>query len=836
MAQVSDGAASRAAGDTSQGTDGPGAGPPQAPEELIEIQLRAILETTQTSAGAVCLFDQHQELLRLAVEIGLSDEGCRRLRSVRRGAATTWDMPLHSLLNKRVYLIESAAKNRYVPPLVEDVTLVRAVACVPLYDGSTPVGSLILVALAPRTFGERQIRLLEQPVRDLVKHIGAMRKRVSVAMPARTGRPSLSATAVPPPMPGGVTGAGPTAPGVKTAPVAPGAPAGASSIQAAVDRARAELERLHGRLAEAEETVAAERRRAESIEQELAAARAERDRAVEALEARTRDGEPVAERVASLEAALDEARRTEAALRDDVARAGAAAASETTKATETFSARVAELETTNESLRRLVNDFEARDAATRSEAETRIATAVAEAQRLAATTADVETRTSTLASECDALRARLAEAVANHEREKVNAENHHAAALAESDTRTVAARDAAAEWQRRCEAAEAELAASRAAASSQSEQADVLARERAQHETELAAARERERTFEARIAELEAEVDRARSEDLQLRDGFAHLESLIQTGAGSDPEPAPALTLAPAPADDSGDGETSSFEVVELDGADGALDDTGGSSLEVESLVIEELEAPAAVAPDAPAVAAPAEGVLVLDTDATWTGVAPKDATITVQTPDSALADGCNPERILVNLAAPGAIGAFASLRQAGLTTPAFACVAIPGQGRGLLLGRFDVAERPIDPDALLTSLQGVFARGIRVVTAGADVDGLISLRQALARLGVSVSMAWDAKQAGDLLAMVHPEVAIIDLELPPKDGCALVARMGLVQPAPLTVVVPKPSDTAAAFAAALAHPELGRATVATKELLARVLSQSLKAAAPVRR
>ena len=46
--------------------------------------------------------------------------------------------PLHSLLNKRVYLIESAAKNRYVPPLVDDVANVRAVACVPLYDGSTP--------------------------------------------------------------------------------------------------------------------------------------------------------------------------------------------------------------------------------------------------------------------------------------------------------------------------------------------------------------------------------------------------------------------------------------------------------------------------------------------------------------------------------------------------------------------------------------------------------------------------------------------------------------------------------------------------------------------------
>src|SRR5262249_41744396 len=87
-----------------------------------------------------------------------------------------------------------------------------------------------------------------------------------------------------------------------------------------------------------------------------------------------------------------------------------------------------------------------------------------------------------------------------------------------------------------------------------------------------------------------------------------------------------------------------------------------------------------------------------------------------------------------------------------------------------------------------------------------------ISLRQALARLGVSVSMAWDAKQAADLLDMVKPEVAIIDLELPPKDGCALVARMALAKPAPLTIVIPKAIDTAAAFATAAAHPDQGSA------------------------
>src|SRR5262249_30667037 len=148
-----------------------------------------------------------------------------------------------------------------------------------------------------------------------------------------------------------------------------------------------------------------------------------------------------------------------------------------------------------------------------------------------------------------------------------------------------------------------------------------------------------------------------------------------------------------------------------------------------------------------------------------------------------------------------------------------------PGQPRALLLGRFELAGRPVDPDALLGSVRGAFARGTRVVTAGADVDGLISLRQALARLGVSVSMAWDAKQAADLLDMVKPEVAIIDLELPPKDGCALVARMALAKPAPLTVVIPKAIDTAAAFATAAAHPELARLVIPAKEVLMRTLA-----------
>jgi GAF domain-containing protein len=148
-----------------------------APEDALDPALQAVLAACGAQAGAVCLYDQRHGILRLAAEVGLSDEGCLKLRNVRRGDPATWDMPLHGLLNRRAYLIESAPKNRYVPRLVDAVGSVRTVACVPLYAGPTPVGSLVLVSLAPRSLGERDIRMLDRPGAELAQIIEAARQR-----------------------------------------------------------------------------------------------------------------------------------------------------------------------------------------------------------------------------------------------------------------------------------------------------------------------------------------------------------------------------------------------------------------------------------------------------------------------------------------------------------------------------------------------------------------------------------------------------------------------------------------------------------------------------------
>src|SRR5438034_747654 len=251
-----------------------------APEDMLEPALAAVLEARRASAGALCLFDQRHELLRLAAEVGLSDDGCKRLRQIRRGGMAGWDMPLHSLLNRRVYLIESAAKNRYVPPLVEAAASVTTIACVPLYAGTTPVASIVLVAVAPERITEQQIGPLSEPLRELARMIEAARRS-----PPPGARPARAPAARPA-----------AAPLALARPAAERDKSEAARVQTLVT-SLAEAERERARLAAALEAAAAERAeraRAETTVDETRGA--ERAAEIERLMARLAEAEAAAAR------------------------------------------------------------------------------------------------------------------------------------------------------------------------------------------------------------------------------------------------------------------------------------------------------------------------------------------------------------------------------------------------------------------------------------------------------------------------------------------------------------------------------------------------------------
>jgi CheY-like chemotaxis protein len=224
----------------------------------------------------------------------------------------------------------------------------------------------------------------------------------------------------------------------------------------------------------------------------------------------------------------------------------------------------------------------------------------------------------------------------------------------------------------------------------------------------------------------------------------------------------------------------------------------------------------------------PARLVSVLDVDGSWGDVTVDAHDVSVVAPSDDLAEalvGTVPARVVVNLAAAGALHALTTLRAAGSTARFWGCIADAASDRVLPLGMLEPATKPVDPDAIVEILGRYTVRGTRVVTAGADVDGLMSLRQALARRGLSVSMAWDAKQAADLLQVVRPEVVVIDLGLPRRDGYGIVARLASVDPVPSAVVLPGAEDTAIGFVPVLADGTHAGRMLTMKQFLAGVLA-----------
>jgi CheY-like chemotaxis protein len=236
-------------------------------------------------------------------------------------------------------------------------------------------------------------------------------------------------------------------------------------------------------------------------------------------------------------------------------------------------------------------------------------------------------------------------------------------------------------------------------------------------------------------------------------------------------------------------------------------------------------EAPAEAATLA---AAPIALVAAVDDAGGWDGPAPGDVQLVALGPAAAtpervreLEPGC----LLVNLAAPGALGAVATLRQAGCAVPLWGCLAAAGRDGVLGVGPLELLEPPLDPEHVLERLGRHLPRRSRVLAVGADGPAVLALRQALARVGLAVAIAWDTKQAVDLLEAVRPDVVIVDLALPPRGGHPLVTAIAGALDEPLVVLLPSGGDDEAAFAQVGGPVLAGPRAVPRAALLAHALA-----------
>ncbi|MCW5892719.1 MAG: hypothetical protein KIT14_19580 [bacterium] len=254
-------------------------------------------------------------------------------------------------------------------------------------------------------------------------------------------------------------------------------------------------------------------------------------------------------------------------------------------------------------------------------------------------------------------------------------------------------------------------------------------------------------------------------------------------------------------------------------------------------------EAPPAAGADAPVEAPAGAGgtlpppgpevatrTVVLDDDlAAWDGIAPgedRELCLRCPAPDTVAETlVLSPARVIANLARPGVVDQLLRLRAAGYPGRLHGYLAAPAARAVLPLAAIELGSRPLDPDAVIASLGNHGGQGTRVVMVGADVDALISARQALARQGMSVSMAWNAKQADDLLGMVRPQVVVVDLDLPGRDGYGIVARLAAMATVPATLLVVGADDPAPRLAALVGDPALAERQQPRDRYLQAVLS-----------
>ena len=854
-------------------------------EELLEPALRAVLEATKANAGALCLFDQRHELLRLAVEVGLSDEGCQQLRLVRRGGMNGWDMPLHGLLNRRVYLIERASRNRYVPPLVEAAASVTTIGCVPLYAAALPVASMVLVTLAPNRLTEQQIGPIDQPLRELARIIETARRRCVAApeSPAPVTAPRGTSARGP------SDGAQPHAEAASFAEAererarlatalhaAAAERAEEARRQAAVDAADAveragEVKRLMARVAEAEGAAERERERVTASERERqqlaalledAAARERRvqeelraaserlsahddevrralaaaQAAEEARAAADAEAASAREALARAEAAVAALEEEKRRARDEIERLreeGAALLRERARLEKGLEeARVREAEA-----RVQVADLERRMAALRDERHADAAARATELEQLEARLVEAEAaaahrheRVDEWQRDRDRLAAELHEAAAREQRaqEELRAATERAAAAAEGDLRR--ALDAARTAEEAQAAARADADGARAALARAEAAVRELEGERREAQAEIerlqAAANdllaERERLGRG-LAETRAHEEQARTrlaeaerEAVALRE--AHEREVAALGGRLEASIAERERLRAA------------LEAVEAErdalAADEAAADAAHARLE-EAVVRDAARAGRAASETTAPAAAPepalAGRLIVLDDDRTWESAGGGKVRVVRPTErgiESAVGTGGEP--ILVNLAAPHALSALATLRAAGSSARFWGCIAQAGAGRAIPLGPVEPVVRPVDPDAVLATLEPYAARDTRVLAVGSDADALISLRQALVREGMVVWLAWDTMRATELLATLRLEIVVVDLSLPNGTAYPFLARLSACEPRPMVALVPDERDNEG-LAGALADPNTLAHSVPIRELLASI-------------
>jgi CheY-like chemotaxis protein len=722
-------------------------------------------------AAALLAHQQRPERMWLQAHVGLDAEAVRVLGSDAKTGG--WDIPLRSLRNRRINVIESAQENPFVPPSLAAVNPRRlTIAVLPFFQGQLPVGVAVFFSPTHRGFPDTLLQGLSQALR--------------VCATALTELPADEAEAT-----DSQRGEGDDRP-------QPNLLRGLNALKAELARLTQALEEAERqRATEATERVSAqsflqaERQRRASLEQEiedlretrgeLPALQAEIERLTRALAEASAASEADGLRIREIEAALAEReRRVEEAVRE---------LSEVTAAREDLNRQLAST---------LATIKEREDAA--AALERAIAERTAEAERLRADASGARSEAerevdralqlaSDLEAERDQVKSRLEETRASMEKMAAEREiltTEIAALTARLETLEAERKDAAA-LEEQLAVLREEFQRTQASLSSETREREEKARQAAQRIKELEDEVDGlERRSRGEIEKLQARIDEGEQGRRRLDDELQRLsaeraelverievarqeqERLVAALAEKD------LLLQSAEEglsrfDSAAEQEENEEEILEIDRSY-----SGSAPIEEENEEFDEVDGTAetVVTPE----------VVLLEGEP-WAADAARRLNefghrALCLSPAGDVAtqlEGRVPTCTAINLAAPSAWQALRHMRNgSGVShSPMLAYALAPDAAKGFWLGPVDFILLPVGEKNLGKLLRGMVPQLRRALAMSNDIDVVSEVRTQLSEMGISTAVVLDGRQALDLVSTVRPEGAVLHL----TPSCADIFR-----------------------------------------------------------
>lgn len=133
-------------------------------DAFAEEAVKLIAKSAGVRGAALLGYDQRGGRLRLLGHDGLDPEAVQILGGDT--VVSAWDIPLRSLRNRRINVIEAAHENPFVPkPLVAISPRRLTIAALPFFHANAPIGVVVLFSPTPRGFADGLLKALSQSLR-----------------------------------------------------------------------------------------------------------------------------------------------------------------------------------------------------------------------------------------------------------------------------------------------------------------------------------------------------------------------------------------------------------------------------------------------------------------------------------------------------------------------------------------------------------------------------------------------------------------------------------------------------------------------------------------------